>query len=382
MRAFALTFVLLFHAFRFPAGGYISLDLFFVISGFLITGLLLHEQERKGRISIPRFYARRVRRILPASALVVVTTVFATYYVLGFVAGNSVADDAKWTAIFSANIHFGMVGTNYLGSQLPPSPLQHMWSLGVEEQFYVLWPGLFFLIILLVGGARHRFALGTVLALIVGASYSWSIVQTMSNAEWAYFSPFTRGGGLAVGALLAVMAPKLSGLRPAWLCEVLIISAVVVLIVASARITESTPYPGSAVAIPLVCGAVMIGVGCSNPRTSFGRLLSLRPVQWMGARSYSLYLWHWPILIIPAEYAGHDLSAWQNAGLLFAAFIASAVTYRFVENPVRHARVLASRTGLTLAIGAVLIVSTIAAAQWQIATHFGTWNPFATADFQ
>ena len=142
MRAVAVGLVLLYHGFHAPfTGGFVGVDVFFVISGFLITNLLLHEKARNGRISISRFYARRVRRILPAATLVVLATVFVTYYRLGFIAGNQIADDAKWTAVFTANIHFGLLGTDYLGSKLPPSPLQHMWSLGVEEQFYLVWPG-------------------------------------------------------------------------------------------------------------------------------------------------------------------------------------------------------------------------------------------------
>ena len=139
MRAVAVGLVLLYHGFHAPfTGGFVGVDVFFVISGFLITNLLLHEKEQNAAcFHIARFYARRVRRILPAATLVVLATLFVTYYQLGFIAGNQIADDAKWTAVFAANIHFGLLGTDYLGSQLPPSPLQHMWSLGVEEQFYL-----------------------------------------------------------------------------------------------------------------------------------------------------------------------------------------------------------------------------------------------------
>ena len=127
MRAVAVGLVVLYHGFHAPfTGGFVGVDVFFVISGFLITNLLLQEKARSGRISISRFYARRVRRILPAATLVVLVTVFAVYYWLGFIAGNQIADDAKWTAVFMANIHFGLLGTDYLGSQLRPSPLQHM----------------------------------------------------------------------------------------------------------------------------------------------------------------------------------------------------------------------------------------------------------------
>ena len=168
LRAIAVGLVLLFHGYGKPfTGGFVGVDVFFVISGFLITTVLLHEQIKDGRISIGRFYARRVRRILPASTLMVLATIVATYYLLGFIAGNEVANDAKWTVIFAANIHFALLGTDYLGSQLPPSPLQHMWSLGVEEQFYVVWPGLFLLLVVIVRRSRRRNVRGARNSLLV-----------------------------------------------------------------------------------------------------------------------------------------------------------------------------------------------------------------------
>ena len=157
LRAIAVGLVLLYHGYGKPfTGGFVGVDVFFVISGFLITSLLLHEQIKAGRISIWRFYARRVRRILPASTLTVLVTIVAAYQLLGFISGNEIADDAKWTAVFAANIHFALVGTDYLGSQLPPSPLQHMWSLGVEEQFYLVWPSLFLLLVVIARLSKRR----------------------------------------------------------------------------------------------------------------------------------------------------------------------------------------------------------------------------------
>jgi peptidoglycan/LPS O-acetylase OafA/YrhL len=376
LRAVAVGLVLLFHAYRQPfSGGFVGVDVFFVISGFLITSLLLREQTKTGRISIAGFYARRVRRILPASTLVVVATVFATYYLLAFIAGKQAASDAKWTAIFAANIHFGLLGTDYLGSQLPPSPLQHMWSLGVEEQFYVVWPGLFLLMVLIVRGPRHRAAMAGVLGAIIATSLAWSVVETMSNATWAYFSPLTRAWELALGALVALLAPVISKLPQAF-SEFIAVAGVIGIVMSAVLFTQTTPYPGSAVALPVVSSAALIAAGCISSRTIVGRALSMRPMQWVGARSYSLYLWHWPVLILAQQYAERDLGGWQSTALLAVAVAASALSYSFLENPVRRARVLNSRTGLSLAMGAALIVATILVAQWQIAEHYGSWNPF------
>lgn len=377
MRAIAVVLVILFHAYHVPfTAGFVGVDVFFVISGFLITSLLLREQQRAGRISLSRFYARRARRILPASTLVVVVTLFATYHWLGFIAGNSVANDAKWTAIFGANLHFGLVRTDYFGAQSPPSPLQHMWSLGVEEQFYLVWPGLLLIVAVLVRGARYRRALTAAVSVIIAASLIWSVAQTSVNQTWAYFSPLTRAWELALGALIAVSAPSIARLKPAWAAQALAVLGLAGILIAAIVFTSETRYPGYAALLPVVGSAALIAAGCANRETFVGRALSVRSMQWVGARSYSLYLWHWPLLIIPAQYAGRNLSVLENTGLVLLTVVASAATYRFVENPVRRARLFASRTGLTLTLGAVLVTLTILLAQWQLAAHYGTWNVF------
>ena len=382
MRAIAVGLVLLFHGYGHPfTGGYIGVDVFFVISGFLITGLLLNEQNRSGRVSISRFYARRVRRILPASTLVVLATVFATYLWLGFITGNAAANDAKWTAVFAANFRFAVLGTDYLGSQLPPSPLQHMWSLGVEEQFYVVWPGLFLLLGLMIRGSRHRSALAGALLAIIVASFAWSVVQTADNQTWAYFSPFTRAWELGLGALLAVLTPVIARLRPGWLPHVLAITGLGGIVASALVLTTATHFPGWAVAFPVLSTGLLIAAGCAAQNTLVGHVLAVRPMQWLGARSYSLYLWHWPLLVIPAQYLTRDLSALEATGWLALAVVASAVSYRFLENPIRRSRFLASRTGLTLLFGAAMIVTTIVVAWYQIGTHYGPWNVLEFGSF-
>jgi peptidoglycan/LPS O-acetylase OafA/YrhL len=384
MRAIAVGLVLLFHGYGQPlTGGFVGVDVFFVISGFLITSLLLHEQIKDGQISIGRFYARRVRRILPASTLTVLATIVVTYHLLGFIAGNELANDAKWTAVFAANFHFALVGSDYLGSQLPPSPLQHMWSLGVEEQFYLVWPSLFLLLVVIARLSKRRNVFGvlaTSLLTLIGASLAWSVIETSSNATWAYYSPLTRAWELALGALIAVIGPAASRV-PRWLYQVAALLGLAGIVGSALILTPAMPYPGWAVAIPVVSSALLIWAGCGNPQTVVGRALSVRPMQWLGARSYSLYLWHWPILMIAAQYAGHHLSPLQNSGLLLAAVAASALTFRLVENPIRNSRALKARTGLTLAIGLVLVLLPIASAQWQIASHYGTWNPLVASGF-
>ena len=209
----AVVLVVLFHSgVSGLSGGYIGVDVFFVISGFVITGVLLRERATSERTSILAFYGRRCRRIIPAATLVIVVTVFLSYYFLGDGIGGRTATDGKWAAVFLANFHFSALGTNYLSAQQPPSPLQNFWSLSVEEQFYVVYPTLF----LLVAGIRTRLTLRARLAIglviVIAASLFFSIVDTHNHATSAYFSPFTRAWELALGALVAVATPWLKGI--------------------------------------------------------------------------------------------------------------------------------------------------------------------------
>ncbi len=205
LRALAVLLVVLYHA-GLPrlTGGYVGVDVFFVISGFVITGLLLRERRSTGGTSIIDFYARRVRRILPAATLVIVATVIGAFVVLGTVSGVSAANDGRWAAAFLANFHFEATGTDYLTARLPPSPLQNYWSLSVEEQFYVVYPTLVLIIASLRGRLDVRARLAILLGGVIVPSYWLSVVQTSAHPAAAYFSPFTRAWELALGALVAV----------------------------------------------------------------------------------------------------------------------------------------------------------------------------------
>jgi peptidoglycan/LPS O-acetylase OafA/YrhL len=369
LRAIAVGLVIVYHAFAHPfTGGCVGVDVFFVISGFLITGLLLRESSRSGRISIAGFYARRVRRILPAASVTLIGTVLAAYALLGAAAGNTVADDTSWAAVFAANIRFALLG-DHLGSEGAQSPVDHMWSLSVEEQFYLVWPVLLVLVVVLVGRTRHRGHLAAVLGLIVAASLAWSIIQTATNSTWAYLSPLTRAWELALGALIAVTAPVLARVPRAWIPQAVAGLGIGALGLCAVTLTADTPYPGSAALVPVVGTGLVIAAGCASSGTLVGKALALRPMQWIGARSYSLYLWHWPVLDLTARYAGHALTKFQNAGLLTVATALAAASYAVIENPARRSRLLGSQHRVTLACGAALILATLGVAQVMIATH-------------
>ncbi len=358
LRAVAVLLVVFYHAdVARVTGGYVGVDVFFVISGFVITGLLLRERQGSGRTSIPNFYARRLRRILPAATLVIIVVVAASYLMLGYVSGDIVADDGRWAAVFLSNFHFEAVGTNYFTANLPPSPLQNYWSLSVEEQFYVVYPTLFLLIARLKSRLSLQTKMAITLVVVTVASYWLSVAQTASQPTAAYFSPFTRAWELALGALVAVGTPWLRRI-PARAAALLTWVGLAAIALAAFTFTAATPYPGSLVAIPVLGAALVIAGGAAVPRRGAEQLLGLGPFQWFGKRSYSLYLWHWPILILAAERAGKtNLPLGESLLLILLAIVVSMASYRLVENPIRHWKL---PSGTTIAAGIAIVLATVA----------------------
>jgi peptidoglycan/LPS O-acetylase OafA/YrhL len=354
LRAVAVLLVVLYHVGIPHVGGYVGVDVFFVISGYVITGLLLRERASTHKTSLLGFYGRRSRRIIPAAALVIVVTVLASRLLLGVITSEQVTGDARWASVFLANFHFTATGTNYFLAQGPPSPLQSFWSLAVEEQFYIVYPTIFLVVATVGRRMSLRTKLSVFLAMVVVASLTWSVIQTSSNPTVAYFSPFTRAWELALGALVAVGASHLRRL-PAGLAAVMTWLGLAGIVGAALGFTNTTSYPGSWVAVPVVATALVIAGGTVAPRRGAEALLSLSPFRWMGRWSYSLYLWHWPILVIAAQYEGRrTLPVVDNLFLAAIALGLSIITYFFVENPIRHAKLLTRIRWTSLGTGAVL----------------------------
>ncbi len=353
LRALAVLLVVGYHA-GLPGipGGYVGVDVFFVVSGFLITGLLLGEREQRGAVSLLGFYARRARRILPAATLVLLAVVVAAHQLLIASRAAGVDADARAVAVFLANWHFAAVGGDYLASAGPPSPLRHFWSLAVEEQFYLVWPAIF----LALASGRRAFRtqqLVVGLAALTVASLAWSSIQTATSGQLAYFSPFTRAWELTAGALLAVLAPQVRRLQPGP-AAVLGWAGLAGIGVAAMLYGASTRFPGIAAVLPVAGTVLALGCGTAAAPRGPGRLLSAAPLQVVGLLSYSLYLWHWPVLVLGAAYAGRDLTGPESLLLVLLALVLSAATYLLVENPVRRLpRLAASRSG-SLAFGGAL----------------------------
>jgi peptidoglycan/LPS O-acetylase OafA/YrhL len=347
LRAIAIGAVLLFHAgVSWAEGGFIGVDVFFVISGFLITGLLVREWNEHGRIDLVVFYARRFRRLLPAALLAIVVTVVASWLILSELRFPSVAVDGAAAALYVSNIRFAAESIDYLGAETAPSPLLHFWSLAVEEQFYLFWPLIVLLSLRLLATRR----LWIVVSGVAIVSLALALVWTDIAAPWAFFSLPTRAWQLGVGALIAIGVLRLPGRTPplvatslTWLGLAIIGAGVLV-------IATDTPYPGTAALLPVVGTALAI-IGTSHTVGLPARLLATRFPRWIGRISYSLYLWHWPILVLVPIALGIE-SVWFNLGLVVVATVIAWASTEFYEAPIRHGRVLAMRPSASI-IGAV-----------------------------
>jgi len=366
MRALAVLLVVSSHVLGWPRGGFIGVDVFFVISGFLITGMLLGSADRPWLEVITSFYVRRARRILPAALATLAVTTLVARLVLSGARADRVATDAVWAALFGANWHFADIGTDYFASSTPPSPLRHYWSLAVEEQFYLVWPLLLVLAVATVGVARRRSAARTALVLagvITVTSFAWACWQSSTSPTWAYFSTFTRAWEIAVGAALACLATSCARL-PVPLREVLAGTSLVAVVAGALLIGEHTPFPGPGAAVPVLATAVFLaaGTGASGP-LRVHRVMTSGPVLHLGLLSYAVYLWHWPVLVFADVVL--DRPEWiRDLAVLVATLALAELTYRFVERPFLHAGVRAERVrpwrwAVVAGAGAVVLVAAV-----------------------
>ncbi|GAA4335473.1 acyltransferase family protein [Streptomyces venetus] len=355
LRAVAVGLVVLSHAgVSQVSGGYIGVDVFFVISGFLITSLLLRELATTGRVSVRAFYARRVLRLLPASSLVIAVTLGGAWLFLSKARLAEYAGDALASALYAVNVRLAAAGTDYLAQNSPPSPFQHFWSLAVEEQFYLVWPLLLLLTWRIARGRRRLVAVP--LGILCLGSFAAGLLVTNSAASWAYFGSLTRAWELGAGALLALGAGRLKRL-PAALAAPLTWLGLACVVLAAVRYDDATPFPGYHALLP-VAGTALVMAGGSAPTPHGARwLLERRSLVWLGGLSYGWYLWHWPLLVMaPAALGRADGTAGVPLalGLSAAALGLAWLTLRLVENPVRFHRAFRRRPRRALVLGAGL----------------------------
>jgi peptidoglycan/LPS O-acetylase OafA/YrhL len=332
LRALAVGLVVLNHAgVPWLPGGFIGVDVFFVISGFLITNLLISEADEHDAINLRNFWARRARRILPMSILVTLTTVVAGLFMLEPGKIRELSAVGLGALGFCANIVLYFRTTDYLSGVTSPSPLRHFWSLAVEEQFYLLWP--------LVAVAAVKFGLTNWKKWLIGigvvagaSSLVASILITKGNPGAGYYLQYSRFWEIGAGSLLALSGSrfeKIPGVVRAvggWVGLVAVVYSAVIF-------SDTTVFPGYAALLPVVATVFILVAGSAK----FGpvALLSLAPLQSLGARSYSLYLWHWPLLVLLEARFGTP-SAWGKAFIVVAALILSVISYQLIEQPIRH----------------------------------------------
>ena len=357
LRAVAVALVVAYHAgWRGAGGGFIGVDVFFVVSGFLITSLLLRERIDTGRVDLIGFWARRARRLLPIATTVIATVVVAGWMILPMTDRPRLGRDALASSLFSANWVFAERGTDYLAADTDPSVLQHFWSLGVEEQFYAVWPLLF--VVVTIGAATttavRRRVLGIV-GVIAGASFAMSVATSGSTRTWAYFGTHTRAWELAAGVALATAWPALQRARTTWRVATGW-AGLVALGIGVPLAGATTAFPGWIAAIP-VLGTVAVLAADDDPNGPV-RILGRRPLQWLGAHSYGLYLWHWPALILGGRVLNDSVVA--DVALIALAVGLSAISLRWMENPVRYASTLVSSSRRSLALGAATVTAAVA----------------------
>jgi peptidoglycan/LPS O-acetylase OafA/YrhL len=362
--------VVLYHA-GLPGvgGGFIGVDVFFVVSGFLITGVLWREASSSGTVGLARFYGARARRLLPAAVTVLIATCVASAVLLPPLQARSVIGDGIASALYVGNYRFAIQGTDYLAADAPPSPLQHYWSLGVEEQFYLLWPALIIgTAWLLARAARRPGAHMTwsvapyLLALIVLAagSFTISLSWTESLPSWAFFSLPTRAWELAVGGLVALTAgawrhlPGPSAALVGW-------GGLVLIVVTCTQVGSTTRYPGTTALLPVLGTALVIGAGCATPDLGVGRFLSKRAMRSIGRLSYSWYLWHWPALLLAPALFGGDIGLAGRLAMVVVSFGLAILTLHLIENPMRFAPSLKASARRSLAVGGGLTAAAVCA---------------------
>ena len=356
LRALAALLVTLFHA-KWVNGGFIGVDIFYVISGFLITGLLLREIERTGTINFKEFYARRFKRLLPTSFFVLLVTAVASWLLIPDTMRSSLGRDIIAASLYVSNYLFAWWQADYQNLDATPSPVIHYWSLAVEEQFYLIWPLLILFFFIAATKFKKKILLTLLVATVTALSFVFSIYQTETSPIWAFYSLPTRAWELGLGALLVLLPPiktkKLVGLL-----------GFILIIVSAFIFGETTAFPGVNAVLP-VLGTVMLISTINSWPPFLNDVANSRMFQWLGEISYPLYLWHWPLLVLPSTYFARPLAIYERILAIIATIILADLTHRFIEEPFRKHRteptIVFKRSGVitlvSVLIGTAIIFS-------------------------
>ena len=368
LRAVAVLLVVLYHA-HVPGfmGGFLGVDVFFVISGFLITQILTTELEVTSTLELGRFWARRARRLLPAASLMVAVVLVAAVASSTVLHWQTVAGEAIGTSLYWSNQHFAGRATDYFETGVASSPLLHTWSLAVEEQFYLLWP------LLLLGATRLATRSGSsparvrtaVVAIVTVGSLAVSI--SLDRSPLGFYSAASRAWELGLGALLAFAVPAIARRTRPWIRSILSGLGVLLVVVALTSLGGHHAASVPVLLLAVLGTAALLAAGVGGTWPGIG-LLTTAAAQSIGRLSYSWYLWHWPVLVIGLRYTDSDSVA-TRLTLVALSLVPAVVTHRFVERPFRHHRRLVASVRTTMLVGAaaVVTVTVLAVGVWVVA---------------
>jgi peptidoglycan/LPS O-acetylase OafA/YrhL len=349
LRALAVLFVVFYHAkLPFFSGGYVGVDVFFVISGYLISGLLIHEMEEKGSIDFLAFYARRMRRLLPAAIFVLLATGVAARLWLSPLEQREFAPAVLVSALYASNFWFASKATDYLGGDVQVNPLLHTWSLSVEEQFYLIWPLLILLGARASSPTRMKVGCAVTMAATFVLSLGGSLWAISVSQPWAFFGSPMRAWEFAAGGLAYIATRRVTALSD-WAKDGLVALGLAGTLGAVVLFNDRTRFPGVAALVPVISTALMLVAGAGRGRMT--RWLETPAMQTIGNLSYSWYLWHWPILVFPL--AGMLSLPGRLAGIV-GSFLLAWGTYVVIENRVRFSPLLAPSPLRSVVLGICL----------------------------
>jgi len=355
LRAVAVLLVVLYHCgVGLFTGGYVGVDVFFVISGFLITGHLVREADRTGRLRIGRFYARRAVRLLPAATVVLVATLVASWIWLPPLRLRQIAGDALACVGYVLNVRLIQIGNDYRSAGADPSPLQHFWSLAVEEQFYLAIP---LLVLVTAVALRRRAALVAALVVLVATSFAANLYFIEKSSVTAYYGTSSRAWELGAGALLALGAARFGAL-PAAAARAVRGVGLSAVVGCALLFDDRTTFPGWAATVPVLGTAAVIAAGCAHPARTLGHPV----LQFIGARSYSWYLWHWPVLVIAPYLVERQIGSGERLLAALVALLLAGAGFALVEQPLREAGRLRAQPRRAAGLGAGLSALTLALA--------------------